>query len=275
MSGIFRSLYREEAAAWKKHYRKYFKYAARALGLGFVAGFLFFVLWPAQEQRALAFVVKAYRDIPLDAGPALMAKKIFFHNVLGSAIAVATGVVPFLFLPILDPVLNGIVFGLLVSIGQHHGLNVPKLFLTQILPHGVFEIPAILYTTSLGLYLSAELGRRVKRAWQKRRPRKGTLTGKCTLSDPRPERAELQATLAAAGAAVPEGTPDGDLPGGTGTAGPLTESVAFPAPAGGPAPASPCQAGLLRDLVRSFVLVVLPLLLVAAIIEAFVTPHLR
>ena len=33
--------------------------------------------------------------------------------------------------------------------------------------------------------------------------------------------------------------------------------------------------GLARNLVRSFVLVVLPLLLVAAAIEGLVTPHLR
>ncbi|NTV81328.1 MAG: hypothetical protein HGA24_07895 [Candidatus Aminicenantes bacterium] len=30
-----------------------------------------------------------------------------------------------------------------------------------------------------------------------------------------------------------------------------------------------------RNLVRSFVLVVLPLLLIAAFIEGFITPHLR
>jgi len=33
--------------------------------------------------------------------------------------------------------------------------------------------------------------------------------------------------------------------------------------------------GLARNVVRSFVLVVLPLLLVAAAIEGFITPHLR
>ena len=37
----------------------------------------------------------------------------------------------------------------------------------------------------------------------------------------------------------------------------------------------PETASLIRNVVRSFVLVVLPLLLVAAFVEAFVTPHLR
>jgi len=258
MSNVIGSLYREEAQAWRERYRKYFKYAARALGLGFVAGYLFFILWPAQEKRALAFVVQAFKDIPLEAGPFIMALTIFYHNVRASVLATATGLVPFLFIPIFDPILNGAVLGLLVSAGQHRGVNVPKLVLTQILPHGVIEIAAFVYTTSLGLHLCAEVGRRVRRARQECRKRKGRLAGRRTFSDPRSDLRTDPSDQqgAAAGAAVPEGMPEGRL-------------------SGGPAPASPCQAGLLRDLVRSFVLVVLPLLLVAAIIEAFVTPHLR
>jgi stage II sporulation protein M len=225
MGGALRSLYREEAAAWRERYRKYFKYAARALGLGFVAGFLFFLLWPAQEKRALAFVVKSFKDIPLDAGPAVMALTLFYHNARASVAWMAAGVVPFLFLPILDPFLNGAVLGLLVSIARHQRLAVPRLVVTQILPHGVFELPAALYAASLGLYLSAELGKRAKAAWRKRKA--GTQSG-------------------------------------------LSEG-----PAPGPEAPPPVRVGLIRDVVRSFVLVVLPLLLVAAFVEAFITPHLR
>jgi stage II sporulation protein M len=214
-------LYREEAAAWRNRYRRYFKYAARALGLGFVAGFLYFTLWPAQEKRALAFVVQALKDIPLDEGPALMALTLFYHNAQASVVAVAAGVVPFLFLPILDPLLNGGVLGLLVSMAKHQRLDVPRLVLTQILPHGVFELTAGLYATSVGLYVSAALGRKVVAAWRKRR---------------------------------------GISPAATETAVPVLAS---------------CEAGLFRDVVRSFALIVLPLLFIAAFIEAFVTPALR
>ena len=46
-----------------------------------------------------------------------------------------------------------------------------------------------------------------------------------------------------------------------------------------PRPATPSAAdgpeSLARNIVRSFVLVVLPLLLIAAVIEGFITPHLR
>jgi stage II sporulation protein M len=228
--GLVRSLYREEGAAWRGHYRKYFKYAARALGLGFVAGYVFFSLWPAQEKRALAFVVQSLKDIPLQASPLVLALTLFYHNARASVVAVAAGVVPFLFVPILDPLLNGGVLGLLVSVAKHQHLAVPRLILTQILPHGVFELTAVLYATAVGLYLSAAMGRKVRAAWLKRRTRKDIAPPTTA-----PEVLEANPERAAVG---------------------LSESPA-------------------QNVVRSFVLVVLPLLLVAAFIEGFITPLLR
>jgi stage II sporulation protein M len=229
--GFLKRLCREEREAWRRYYRRYFKYAARSLGLGFVAGFLYFVLWPAQEKKALALVVQALKDIPLDASPLVLALTLLYHNARASVVAVAAGVVPFLFLPILDPLLNGAVLGLLVSIARHQRLDVPRLVLTQILPHGVFELSAVLYATSLGLYLSTGMGKKAVAMWKARQSRR---TGEGAAAD------------------GPENQPD---VGAEGT--------------------EPSVADLIRNVVRSFVLVVLPLLLVAAFVEAFVTPHLR
>lgn len=227
--GLVRSLYREERAAWRKEYRKYFKYAARALGLGFVAGFVYFMFWPAQEKKALDFVVQSLKDIPLEASPFILALTLFYHNARASVIAVVAGAVPFIFLPILDPLFNGGVLGLLVSVAKHQRLDVPRLVLTQILPHGIFELTAVLYATSVGLYLSAAMGRSARAAWLKKRTR--------------PD-------------ASPPAPPRGLETGPERTADALPESP-------------------VRNVVRSFVLVVLPLLLIAAFVEGFITPLLR
>lgn len=229
--GPVKRLYREEREAWRIHYRKYFGYAARALGLGFVAGFLYFMIWPAREMKALAFVVKSLQDIPLEASPLVLSLTLFYHNARASVIAVAAGAIPFLFLPILDPVINGGALGLICSVSKHQGLNVPRLVLTQILPHGVFELTAALYATSVGLYLSMSLGKAAAAKWRRRKGRRG----------------------------------DGHLPASVSPS--FLES--YPAREGGEA------GSLVRDVVRSFVLVVLPLLLVAAFIEGFITPILR
>jgi stage II sporulation protein M len=228
--GLLKRLCREEREAWRRYYRRYFKYAARALGLGFVAGFLYFLLWPAQEKKALALVVQALKDIPLEASPPVLALTLLFHNARASVVAMAAGVVPFLFVPILDPILNGGVLGLLVSIARHQRLDVPRLVLTQILPHGVFELTAVLYATSLGLYLSAGMGKTAVAAWRARQ-------------DHRAGRIASGAGPESQAGAGPEGT-ESDV------------------------------AGLILGVVRSFVLVVLPLLAIAAFVEAFITPHL-
>jgi stage II sporulation protein M len=229
--GLLARLYLEERDAWRKHYRKYFKYAARALGAGFVAGFVYFMLRPDQEKKALEFVIRALKDIDLQGTPLVLALTLFYHNTRASVVAVAAGVVPFLFLPILDPLLNGGVLGLLVSVTKHQGLDVPRLVLTKILPHGVFELTAVLYSTSLGLYLSAGLGRKAVAAWKNRtnKPPAGPPTG--------PDPTNFPVSYPDRMAAEPE--------------------------------------SLARNVVRSFVLIVLPLLLVAAFIEGFITPILR
>jgi stage II sporulation protein M len=233
--GLVRRLYREERDAWRKHYRKYFKYAARALGLGFVAGFVFFLVRPDQEQKALVFVVRALEDIRLEGSPLVLALTLFYHNAQASVVAVAAGFVPFAFLSILDPIINGGVLGLLCSVSKHHGLDVPRLVLTQIMPHGVFELTAVVYTTSLGLYLSSAMGRKMAASWKARRSK--ARTAPPAVTPPPPAARDFLENYVDRAATVPE---------------------------------SPA-----RNVVRSFVLVVLPLLLVAAAIEGFITPHLR
>ncbi len=223
-------LYSEERDAWRKHYRKYFKYAARALGVGFVVGFVYFMLSPGQEKKALEFVIRALKDIDLQGTPLALALTLFYHNARTSVVAVAAGIVPFLFLPIFDPLLNGGVLGLLVSVTKHQGLDVPRLVLTKILPHGVFELTAVLYATSLGLYLSTGMGRKAVAAWKRRTNKPPAGPAACSAStdflEPYPDRVASE-----------------------------SESLA-------------------RNIIRSFVLVVLPLLLIAALIEGFITPNL-
>ncbi len=223
LHAAIRRLYLEEWTMWTSHYRRYFKIAARLLGIGFLLGFVFFTVQPDQERRALDMVLRALEDIPLDAPGPVLALTLFYHNARASLLAAGAGFIPFLCLPVFDPLLNGAVLGLLTSIARHQGLNVPALVVTGILPHGIFELPAILYVTSVGIYVSLTLGRR--------------MLGSRHRKESRP-------------------------------------SVVFD---DGPA-SDKSGAGLGRlgmAAARSFLLVVLPLLLVAALIEVFVTPLLN
>jgi len=246
--GLLRRLYRDEWDAWRAHYRRYFKIAARALALGFVLGFVYFMVRPAQEKKALAFVMKSLKDIPLAASPLTLALTLFHHNARASVIAVAAGVVPLACLPVLDPLANGATLGLLASISKHQGLNVPLLFLKSVAPHGIFELPAVLYATSVGIYLSLALGKLAREAWRKNRARE--LPGRAASHAPDSAGRPCPEPAAADGQWLKAGSDD--IPG---------------AVADG--------QDVLGKVVRSFGLVVLPLLLLAAFIEAFITPLLR
>ncbi len=271
-AAFVRDLYREELAAWRVHYRRYFKTAARVLGLGFVAGFVFFLLRPDQEKRAFAFLLRSLGDIPLGAPPLVLALTLFYHNTRASLLAVAAGGFPFLCLPIVDPFVNGAALGLLASISKHQGLNVPLLFLKSVAPHGLFELPAVLYATSAGLYLSVSLGREARAAVRRRRARAA-------------EGPAVAAAPDASGEAVANSRGGDTGPAGAGTASVGQEACSMGPGSGertgeeeiGDMDLRPMPL-LMRSLVRvarSFVLVVLPLLLVAAFVEAFITPLLR
>jgi len=224
-----RGFYGREGAMWKAHYRKYFKAAARAFGIGFILGFAVFMLRPDLERRGLAYVMKSLQDVSIGAPAPKMALELFYHNARATALAVAAGTVPFACLPVIDPLANGAALGLLASVSKRRGFDVPLLFLRSVAPHAVFELPAVLYAASVGIYLSLCAGRWLLSAIRKRK--KARARG-------------------------------GEPP----AAGFLKDHAGRTEP--GP-------ADFAGDAARSFVLVVLPLLLVAALVEAFVTRALR
>jgi stage II sporulation protein M len=253
LAELVRGLYRDERALWNAHYRRYFKISARLLALGFILGFVYFLVRPAQETRALALVMKALKDIPLDAPPLVLALTIFYHNAFASALAVAAGILPFLCLPVLDPLVNGATLGLLASISKHQGLNVPLLFLKSVAPHGAIELTAVLYATSVGIYLSVSIAKRLLAAVRTKR----VAAGREPSVVPGPE--------------APDGAAESPEEAGSG------HEDAGTAKAAGDASPQDLSSFVrcLAAAARSFMLVVLPLLLIAAFIEAFVTPVLR
>jgi stage II sporulation protein M len=182
----------------------------------------------------LDFIMKSLEDIPLGAPPLVLGMTLFYHNARAAVLAVAAGAIPFACLPILDPVANGVTLGLLASISKHQGLNVPLLFLKGIAPHGIFELPAVLYATSVGIYLSVSLAKIIKVKFRKKKGSRAVGT------EPAPTEPESSGFL---------------------------ESYSETAAAD--------TGGIVGDIIRSFILVVLPLLLVAAFVESFITPLLR
>lgn len=92
---------------------------------------------------------------------------LFMHNVQATGISTLYGLVPFIFLPLLTLVLNGVVIGGVLAVVQAAGQsNVLLTVLLGLLPHGIFELPAVLMGMGLGMVLCLHLsGGILKKSW--------------------------------------------------------------------------------------------------------------
>lgn len=159
---------------------------------------------PAKIEQQLVQLSQLFneKDI-IDESGQLSAIGLFFNNFIASGMAVAAGVVPFIFVPLAALALNASIVGLISAIMGAMGMGGFFELVVSIAPHGVFEIPALLISTAMGVTLCLDITARILR---KKR----------------------------------------DMPFGT----------------------------LLAELVRIFVLMVVPLLAAAAVLEAYLTPAL-
>lgn len=77
---------------------------------------------------------------------------IFLNNLRVTLIVWITGLIPFIFIPAIISGINGAVIGAVLKITSEEG-SVFKDIATSILPHGVFEIPAICISVAMGISL--------------------------------------------------------------------------------------------------------------------------
>jgi stage II sporulation protein M len=222
--GSLRRGCRNEWTWFRKDYARIFALVTLVLIVGVTVGFLYFHAHPDKAAQALTSLNKiVLAKVPrTTTGPAL-AWAIFWNNLRASLIALVLGLFPFLCLSAVLPLINGGALGLLVFALTERGMSVPLLLLVDLAPHGVFEIAAWLYGSSLGVYLSLNLVRRLLAPGIQPAP-----------LGPGPDDAEGVST-------APE----------------------------------PARPALIKQVLTSFLRVVVPLLVVAAIIEAFVTPALH
>jgi len=125
----------------------------------FAAAFLggIFAPPPVRQQvtGALQVVGEQYRDL---AGGTLFFF-ILLHNVMASLLLLASGVL-YGIVPVLAVGSNGFVLGVLYrEVAATLGYGNAAL---KVVPHGIFEIPALLFTASYGLWLGIMTFRRVR-----------------------------------------------------------------------------------------------------------------
>ena len=93
-----------------------------------------------------------------------LAVSIFLNNIKASVYGVIMGIIPFIFVPGISIATNGMLTGAAVAAASvATGESGLKLLCLGILPHGIFELPALLISITLGIVLCRELTRTLLR----------------------------------------------------------------------------------------------------------------
>lgn len=98
----------------------------------------------------------------VDEDGGFSAASIFANNLSAAAMSILYGVIPLIRLPALAIGLNASVLGAVAALYQKNGISL-LIFFTALLPHGIFELPALMIAFSEGLYLCADVTMRVRR----------------------------------------------------------------------------------------------------------------
>jgi stage II sporulation protein M len=135
----------------------FFVASVALFGIGVVIGVVVFDRSPelsAIFQSSLAGFIKRFRGLP----KLQLAAAIFFNNAIKTLAAILLGC--FLALPpVIFLVINGAALGLVLTwSGRSRGVGLTML---SILPHGMFELPAVFLGTAIGLMIGVAVARRL------------------------------------------------------------------------------------------------------------------
>jgi len=110
-------------------------------------------LFPDVEAKVIDFILNVYAeaDIYTDDG-SLSAGALFAANLNACSLSILYGVMPFAQYPALVLGINSMIIGVMASHYITQGLSL-TLYLAALIPHGVFEIPALIIGIGCGLFL--------------------------------------------------------------------------------------------------------------------------
>lgn len=142
-------------------FRRTLGWCALGMALAVLLGVGVGLLFPEQAYQVLNNFMEQIEEAGVvDAEGELSVFALLMNNWRAMLTTVAYGVVPFLFLPVLSLAMNGMLLGLLAAIFVGSGASLAA-YLAGILPHGAFELPALLFSIACGVCLCRNMCRLV------------------------------------------------------------------------------------------------------------------
>lgn len=128
---------------------------ACALGVGFS------LARPDAAMEGIGlFITQAEQSGVVDEYGRMSVFALLLNNWRAMLLSAAYGFIPFLFLPVFSLLSNGVLLGVTAAVYVSNEMSLGFL-LAGILPHGVFELPALVLSIACGVYLCRNMCRLV------------------------------------------------------------------------------------------------------------------
>lgn len=143
--------------AWYDGLNGEVKRTAIAFPLLALLAFAACIFLPDLREHLVELIVSSMDSVgAVNEDGSLSALVIFLNNLQACAFAMVYGLLPFLQLPALALGINAMMLGVLAAWYVAEGLSLAS-YLAGILPHGIFELPALILAFAMGLYVCGQV----------------------------------------------------------------------------------------------------------------------
>ncbi len=142
----------------RSDFRKTVFWSAVGLIVAGLLGFGFSLLQPEAAMNAITNFMNQIADSGvIDEEGQVSVFGLLMNNWRAMLTTALYGLLPFIFLPLVSLLTNGLLLGVMFGIYQANGLSLAAL-LAGLLPHGVFELPALVFSVACGIRLCRNMG---------------------------------------------------------------------------------------------------------------------
>ena len=159
---MIRSQYGALRSAWRDGVRSETWCAAWAFVLLGVLAFCLCVWSRPLREWAISLVLATMDGLSVtNEDGSLSAMALLANNLRACTMVMLYGLIPFLYLPAMALGINSMLLGVLAGWYLSEGVSLAA-YAAALVPHGIFELPALVLSFAVGLYLCGQLSRRCR-----------------------------------------------------------------------------------------------------------------
>ena len=146
--------------------RKYFYIGCVLMLSGILIGFVQADKVDAVAREMLGQIKEIADKIGSSNNASTAFRVIFLNNVVSAVLMIVFGVL-FAVFPIYGMVTNGLLLGYILQKMGSAGFNALQIFVVGILPHGIIELPAVIFAAGIGIRYGALTIRTFTSLWNR------------------------------------------------------------------------------------------------------------